>query len=152
MCLSRPTSLTGKQIFRTEYLVTDSLIPDATFRSHAGENRHEHVNIIVDDHLALGIVEPVQPARILGKRAFPCDRHSKEQGIKTGVVKTLTKIASGRDNDPFLGLGNRSKSRCDVAALLLALASAQNNHVPREAFETPGHGFQMSGALGYHDR
>jgi hypothetical protein len=49
-------------------------------------------------------------------------------------------------------LGNRGKLRCDVAALLLALPSAQNNHVPREAFETPGQGFQMSGTLGYHDR
>src|SRR5674476_45176 len=93
MCLSRPTRLTGKQIARTGYLVTDSLIPDATFRSHAGENRHAHINIIVDDHLALGIVETVQPARILGKRAFPCDRHGKEQGIKTGIVEALTKIA-----------------------------------------------------------
>jgi hypothetical protein len=26
------------------------LIPDATFRSHAGENRHAHVNIQVADN------------------------------------------------------------------------------------------------------
>ena len=93
-------------------------------------------------------MKTVQPARTLGKRAFPCDRHRKEQGIKTGIVETLTKISSDRDNDAFLGLGNRGKPRCDVAALLLTLASAQNSHVPREAFETPNQGFQMSGALG----
>src|SRR5450759_5584833 len=92
MCLSRPTSLTGKQIARTGYLVTDSLIPDATFRSHAGENRHAHINIIVDDHLALGIVETVQPARILGKRAFPCDRHGKEQGISLIHISEPTRL------------------------------------------------------------
>jgi hypothetical protein len=86
------------------------LIPDPTFRSHAGESRHAHVDIIVDDHLTLGIVETVQPARIPGKRAFPCDRHGKEQGIETGIVETLTKIASGRDNDAFLGLGNRGNA------------------------------------------
>lgn len=109
MCLSRPTNRKTNRAHRVS--CNRSLDIHATFRSHAGENRHAHINIIVDDHLALGTVETVQPARILGKRAFSCDRHGKEQGIKTGIVETLTKI-SGRDNDAFLGLGNRGKPAC----------------------------------------
>jgi hypothetical protein len=62
----------------------------------------------------------VQPAGILGKRAFPRDRHGKEKGIETGIIETLAEIAPGRDNDALLGLGNRRKTRGDVAALLLA--------------------------------
>jgi hypothetical protein len=66
-------------------------------------------------------VETVQPAGILGKRAFPRDRHGKEKRLERGVIETLAEIAPGRDNDAFLGLGNRGETRGDVAALLLAL-------------------------------
>ncbi len=79
---------------------------------------HAHVDIVVDDHLALGVVVTVQPAGILGKRAFPRDRHGKEKGIETGIIEPLAEIAPGRDNDTFLGLGNRGEMRGDVAALL----------------------------------
>jgi hypothetical protein len=41
---------------------------------HPGQNRHAHVDIVVDDHLALDVVETVQPAGILGKRAFQISR------------------------------------------------------------------------------
>jgi hypothetical protein len=78
--------------------------------------RHAHVDIVVDDHLALGGVEAVQPASVLGKRAFPRDRHGNEKGIETGIIEALAEIAPGRDNDAFLGLGNRGETRGDVTA------------------------------------
>jgi hypothetical protein len=61
--------------------------------------------------LALGVVETMQPARILGKCAFPCNRHGKKKGIEAGIIETLTKVASGRDYDTFLGLDASSAAR-----------------------------------------
>jgi hypothetical protein len=40
----------------------------------------------------------------------------------------------------------------DVAALLLALPSAQYDHMPRETRQTHCNGLQVRGALGYDDR
>ena len=80
--------LIGKQITGTENPIADCLISDAPFCGHSGQNRHAHVDIVADDHLALGVVETVQPAGILGKRAFPRDRQGKEKGIETGIIET----------------------------------------------------------------
>jgi hypothetical protein len=44
------------------------LISDASFCGHSGQNWDAHVDVVVDDHLALGVVETVQPAGMLGKR------------------------------------------------------------------------------------
>ena len=85
-------------------------------------------------------------------RAFPRDRHGKEKGIETGIIETLAEIAPGRDNDAFLGLGNRGETRGDVAALLLALPTAQHDHMPRETLEALCKDLQVGGPLGDHDR
>jgi hypothetical protein len=53
--------------------------------------------------------------------AFPCNRHCKKKGIEAGIIEPLAEVASGRDYDTFLGLGNCCEPRGDVAALLLAL-------------------------------
>ena len=47
----------------------------------------------------------MQPAGILGKRAFPCNRHCKKQSIEAGIIEPLAEVASGRDYDTFLGFG-----------------------------------------------
>ena len=39
----------------------------------------------------------------------------------------------------------------DVAALLLALPAAQNDHMPRETLETLCNGLQVGSTLGYND-
>src|SRR5260370_21286925 len=55
MPLMRPTD--RKTITGTENPIADCLISDASFCGHSGQNRHAHVDIVVDDHLALGVVE-----------------------------------------------------------------------------------------------
>jgi len=136
----------------TQYLVSNCMIAEAAFRSHAGQNRHSHVSIIIYDHLALGVVETMQPAGILGKRAFPSNRHGKKKGIEAGIIETLAEVASRRDYDTFLALGNCCDPRGDVAALLLALPTAQYDHMPGEMLKTLRDGLQMGGTLGYNDR
>ena len=51
--------LIGKQITGAENPIADCLISDASFCCHSGQNRHADVDIVVDDHLALGVVETV---------------------------------------------------------------------------------------------
>ena len=72
-------------------------------------------------------METVQPAGILGKRAFLRDRHGKEKGIETGIIEILAEIAPGRDNDAFLGLGNRGETRGDVVSGVLPIDSFVNS-------------------------
>jgi hypothetical protein len=102
------------------------LISDASFCGHSGQNRHAHVDVVVDNHLTLRVVETVQPAGILGKRTFPRDRHGKEKRIEAGIIETLAEIAPGRDNDAFLGLGNRGETRGDVVSGVLPIDSFVN--------------------------
>jgi len=141
-----------KQITRIQHPVTYRLISNTAFRNHAGQNRHPHVGIIIYNHLALGVVETMQPAGILGKRAFPSNRHGEKKGIEAGIIETLAEVASGRDDDAFLGLGNCCEPRGDVAALLLTLPPAQYNHVPRETLKALCDDLQMGGTLRYHNR
>jgi hypothetical protein len=44
------------------------------------------------------------------------------------------------------------RPRGDVAALLLALPTAQYDHMPCETLATLCKGFQVGGTLGYRDR
>src|SRR5437879_10366425 len=59
--------LTRKQITRTQHLITYRLIANTAFRSHAGQDRHSHVGIIINDHLTLDVVETMQTAGILSE-------------------------------------------------------------------------------------
>src|ERR1700740_2580361 len=121
-----------KQITRIQYLVAYRLIANLAFRSHAGQNRHSHISIVVNDHLALGIVETMQPAGILSERAFPSNRHGKKKGIEAGIIEALAEVTSGREHYTFFGLGNGCESRGNFAALLLALPTAQYDDMPCE--------------------
>jgi len=94
----------------------------------------------------------MQPAGILSKRAFPCNRHSKKKGIEAGIVETLAEVASGRDYDTLLDLGNCREPRGYIAALLLALPTAQYDHMPCETLKTLCNDLQVGGTLSYHDR
>ena len=91
----RCNHLTGKQIARTRYLVTNCLIASAAFRRHAGEDRHPHVGIIIYDHFTLGVVETMQPAGILSEGTFPSNWHGKKKGIEAGIIETLAEVTSG---------------------------------------------------------
>ena len=86
---------------------------------------------LIYDHLALGVVETVQSAGILGKCAFPSNWHGKKKGIEAGIIEPLAEVASGRDYDTFLALGNCCEPRGDV----LALPTAQYDHMPRKTFD-----------------
>ncbi len=62
----RRLKLTGEQIASGGYLIADRLIPFSALYRHAGENRHTIINIVVDDHLALGVVKAMEAPRVLG--------------------------------------------------------------------------------------
>jgi len=58
----------------------------------------------------------VQPAGILGKRAFHAIGMVRKRVSRREIIETLAEIAPGRDNDAFLGLGNRGETRGDVVS------------------------------------
>jgi hypothetical protein len=77
-------------------LIAYCLIANAAFRGHAGEDRHLHVGIIINDHLAFGVVETMQPAGILSEGAFPSTWHGKKKVIEAAIIETLAEVRSER--------------------------------------------------------
>jgi hypothetical protein len=74
------------------------MIANPAFRSHAGSNRDFHVGVIIYDHLALCVVEPmtfifticVTKARAFSKLVSPIEQVSLVTGHKDCFGDTLT--------------------------------------------------------------
>ena len=58
-----------------------------TLLRHAPQSGYGLVGVVVDQHLALGRMQPVQAPHMLRERSSPCDRHREEQGVEAGVVE-----------------------------------------------------------------
>jgi hypothetical protein len=110
------------------------------------------LGIVINNHPALGVVEPMQPAGMLSEDALPSNWHGKKTGIEAKIVETLAEVTSGRDDDTFLCMGNCCEPGSGVAALLLASPTAQYDHMPSEARKTFCNGLQARGTLDYDDR
>jgi hypothetical protein len=82
------------------------------------------VDIVVDHHLALGVVEAMKASCILGESAFPRDWHGQEQRVETGVIKAFSEVSARGDDNAFLGFGNRSEPLRGPAPLLFARSAA----------------------------
>jgi hypothetical protein len=70
--------LTGKQIASLHYVVPKCPVAGPSPGGHFGQQRFLRVHIVVDHDLPLGRVEPMKPARILGKGPAPGYRHRKK--------------------------------------------------------------------------
>src|SRR5579864_2930880 len=84
--------------------VAERSISRLAFRGHAREHGNGPIDVIVDDHLMLALMVTVKPTDILRKRALPRDRHRKEQGIESRIIKTFAQIAPGSENEAFLAI------------------------------------------------
>ena len=82
--------------------VAERSVSRLAFRGHAREHRNGPIDIIVYDYLMLALMVTVKPTDILRKCAFPRDRHRKEQGIESRIIKTLAQVAPGSENEAFL--------------------------------------------------
>src|SRR5579864_746320 len=76
--------------------ITECRIPCKPLLVHASQHRHHYIRIVVDVDFTLVVVETMQAAHVLLQGALPRNRHCKKKRIKTGVVKSLAEITSGR--------------------------------------------------------
>jgi hypothetical protein len=76
-------------------------------RRHPGQHRNAPVDVVIDDHLTLGVVLPVQSADVLGKGSLPGNRHRQEQGVEGSVVEAFTEVAAGCENESLIGIRSR---------------------------------------------
>ena len=83
--------------------VADSLVPATSPIKHSRQHGHVEIGVIVDAHLALPVVQTMQPARVLRDRSPPRDRKRQKQRVQTWVVESLANVLAGREDDsPFL--------------------------------------------------
>jgi hypothetical protein len=76
--------------------ITECGVPCKPLLVHASQHRHHHIRIVVDVDFTLVVVETMQAAHVLLQSTFPRNRHCKKKCIKTGVVKSLAEVTSGR--------------------------------------------------------
>ena len=79
------------------YVISEAPVSSFSFGGHLRQYWFVSIDIIVDDHFALGGVQAVKPAGILRERPTPGDWQGQEQCIETGVVETFPKITSSGD-------------------------------------------------------
>ena len=101
-----PLNIAGKQLSRTSDFVVKSPIAGVSFGSHLRQHRFALVNVIVDDHFSLRCMEAMKSACILGEGSAPRYRDGEKQRIKACIIESLTEIATGRDYDALLGVGD----------------------------------------------
>ncbi len=147
----RVSTPSRKQIIGAHQPISDRPVSAPSFCRHPGKHGNLVVDIVVDDDLSLCVMEAMEPTCILGESSLPGDGHGQKQRVQPCVVEALAEIASGRDQDAFFGLGDCREPRRDIAALLLALAAAQDDHMFCETREASGERFEVVGALGNHD-
>ena len=93
-----------------QHRVANGFIASAPPVEHPSEHRHVDVGVVVDAHLALGIVQPVQSTGVLGHRAGPRHGKCQEQRVQPCIVEPLTHVLAGRQHHPALLGGNRRQS------------------------------------------
>ena len=84
---------------RKEDRVADGLVAAATPIEHSRQHRHVEVGIVVDAHLSLAVVEPMESARVLRDRASPRDRQRQKQRVQARIVESLSDVFAGGKND-----------------------------------------------------
>src|SRR5580700_3342587 len=94
-------------------VVTEAPVSGFPFGGHLHEHRFVPIDVVVDDHFALGGMQSVKPAGILRERSAPRDRQGQEQRVKTSIIEAFAKITTGSDKQSFLiTRDRRQRLRC----------------------------------------
>ena len=119
---------------------------------HPCKNRHILIDVIVDQHLALRVMQTMKPTSVLREGSLPRDRHREERRIETGVVKSLAQIATRRQEHALFAVGDARKPSGDVASLAVRLSTAKDDDILREAFQPRLQIFEMIYSFCYDNR
>ena len=96
-------------VARRYELVAESRVAFQALLVHAVEHGDAGVHVVVHDHLALALALSVEPTQILRDDPFPGDRGREDERVESGLVETLAKVASSRDDGKagiICGLGD----------------------------------------------
>ena len=114
---------------RQQDRVADGLIPPAPTIEHPGQHGHVQVGVVVHAHLALAVMQPVQPADVLGNRSAPRNGQRQEQGVEPGVVEPFADVSTGRQQRSALVLRDGRQASDDVLISFLSHAAAKHDQM-----------------------
>ncbi len=83
-----------------------ALVATKSFLEHSAQHWHFNFCVVVDPHLALPGMKPMEATRVLDKRPFPRYRHRQKQRVEPGIVEPFTDVAPGRDDQALFVGGN----------------------------------------------
>ena len=132
--------------------VAHRFIASTTAVEHPRQHRDVQVSVVVDAHLALAVMQPVQSTDVLRDRSMPGDGKRQEQGVEPGVVESLADVAAGRQEHAILMRWNRGQRGVRAIALGFAHATAKDDQVPHLGREAAGQLIEMIISLGQNDR
>ena len=134
-------------------VVPDRLVPPQPLGEHPRQHRDVAIDVVVDAHLELALVQTVQSSRVLHDRPLPRDRHRQEQRVQPGVVEPLTEEAARRQHQPLLPRGHRRQTRHLLAPRLRAKPTVEHDRVRREPPQPRSQHFEVLASLReYHRR
>jgi len=76
---------------------------------HPREHPDIDIDVIVNLHRLLVVVEPVEAAHVLLQRSLQRDWHRQKQRVETAIVKAFANVASGSKDHPRFGICNGSQ-------------------------------------------
>ena len=112
-----------------ENRVPDGFITAAASVEHPRQHRHIEIGVVVDAHLALAVVEAMQPAGVLGDGSSPRDWKRQKQRVQPRIVESLSDVLASGQDDPCLIARDDCQPIGDGLPLLLAQPRPQHHEV-----------------------
>jgi hypothetical protein len=108
---------------------------------HAREHRHLQIGVVVDEHLRLGIVEPVETAGVLGERSPPGKQLADLVQATSAWVDVLGEVLGTPNHTPSAEGGKSGEDQTSLrsAANRRGATADISDGVPRGGAETPRH-------------
>ena len=102
-------ALTGGRSDHRSNFIPQTSIPDLPLQRYAGKHGNAAIDVVVDDHFALGMVLAMQTADVLASVPFhemspKLHSKSQKQRIEGGVVEAFAEGAPGRQYEALFAM------------------------------------------------
>src|SRR5260370_7783707 len=91
----------GKSERRLATRIANCAVSGEAFLEHSQQHRDLSVHVVMDPHLGLRRVAPVESAAVLDQRSFPRDGHGEKERIEPSIVEPFTDVTTCPQDHPL---------------------------------------------------
>src|SRR5262249_34672384 len=93
------------------------------------QHRHTQINVIVDTHYTLAVVQPVKSSNVLRNRTAPRHRQREKERIQPRIVEALADVFANCENNTLFRKRYAGETLDNCLPLLRAHAATQRHDV-----------------------